>query len=75
MKGCEKPIMYSNKENKGMAYCWSTQRAFDSAWKVPESWVLVFGINSGIRYSNADFEQYKEFQSIRHDNWFMPDGS
>ena len=58
---------YLNKENKGLHKVIETmQRAFDKVEK------FLKGLNIWDRfkrsYRGEDFEQYQEFQSIRHDN-------
>lgn len=58
---------YLNKENKGLHKVIEVmQRAFDRVEKFLKG--LSFWDKFKNRYRNADFEQYKEFQSIRHDN-------
>ena len=58
---------YLNKENKGLHKVIETmQRAFDKVEKFLKN--LNFWDKFKRSYRNADFDQYQEFQSIRHDN-------
>lgn len=58
---------YLNKENKGLHKVIETmQRAFDKVEKFLKG--LSFWDKFKRSYRNADSEQYREFQSIRHDN-------